>query len=154
MTFDEAFDVVIGHEGGYVNDPRDPGGETRYGISKRAYPTEDIANLTLDRARFLYKRDYWDRIRADEMPAAWRLPMFDTAVNMGTGTAVRMMQDALGVMVDGVIGPRTLAALQAADNRKLARFHARRVKRYSELPTFGVYWDGWLTRAFVTAMED
>ncbi|MBP6564055.1 MAG: hypothetical protein KA200_00420 [Burkholderiales bacterium] len=164
-TFDECLAAVVVHEGGYSRDPHDPGNwtggkrdvgllrGTKYGISAAAYPDIDIAALTLGDIKQLYHRDYWKPIRGDELPAAWRLPVFDCAVNMGVGTAVRMMQDALGVMVDGSIGARTIAALQAADNRKLARFFARRVKRYSELPTFGRYWDGWLTRAFVTAME-
>jgi len=165
VTFEDCFAAVVGHEGVFSTDRGDPGnwtggkiGEgafkgTKYGIAASQYPHLDIVNITLGEAAAIYRDDYWSRIRGDELPAAWRMAMFDTAVNMGVGTAIRMMQDALGVMVDGSIGPRTLAALQAADNRKLARFFSRRVKRYSELATFPRHWDGWLTRAFVTAME-
>lgn len=165
IDFEHCFAVVVGHEGTFSTDRGDPGnytggkvGEgvfkgTKFGIAASSYPHLDIASLTLGEAAEIYRRDFWSAIRGDELPEAWRLAVFDCAVNMGVGTAVRMMQDALGVMVDGRIGPRTLAALQAADNRKLARFFARRVKRYSELSTFSRHWDGWLTRSFVTAME-
>ena len=67
MNFDVAFEKLIGHEGGYVNDARDPGGETKYGISKRAYPDEDIAGLTLERAKQIYRRDCWARRIADNL---------------------------------------------------------------------------------------
>jgi lysozyme family protein len=152
-AFNRAFRIVVGEEGGYVNDPRDPGGETKYGISKRAYPDEDIRNLTLDRARELYRRDYWDRVRGDELPYRWALLVFDAAVNQGVEPAVRMMQDALGVMVDGRIGPRTLAAAQSDDDRRPARFLALRVFRYQRTANFDRFGYGWITRCFVIALE-
>jgi lysozyme family protein len=151
--FSRAFLAVVGEEGGYVNDPRDPGGETKYGISKRAYPTEDIRNMTIDRAGVLYRRDYWDAIRADELPWPWALMVFDCAVNQGVGTAIRLMQDALGVMVDGKIGPRTLAAAQGRDSRALARFMALRALRYAKNPNFDTFGYGWLTRTYVMVLE-
>ena len=79
MNFDVAFEKLIGHEGGYVNDARDPGGETKYGISKRAYPDEDIAGLTLERAKQIYRRDYWDAVQAEYLPDAVRFDLFDAA---------------------------------------------------------------------------
>ena len=82
-NFDAAFGIVVGVEGGYVNDPQDPGGETKYGISKRRYPSEDIANLTLERAKFLYQRDYWNPHHCDALPWGEALLVFDTAVNGG-----------------------------------------------------------------------
>lgn len=82
-NFDAAFQIVVGMEGGYVNDPADPGGETKYGISKRRYPAEDIPNLTLDRAKFLYQRDYWNPHHCEFLPWAEALLVFDTAVNGG-----------------------------------------------------------------------
>lgn len=81
--FDQAFGIIIGIEAGYVNDPKDPGGETKYGISKRRYPAEDIPNLTLDRAKFLYQRDYWNPHHCDALPWTEALLVFDTAVNGG-----------------------------------------------------------------------
>ena len=110
MTYDQAFKKVIGHEGGYVNDPDDPGGETKYGISKRAYPGENIKDLTLDRAKELYRRDYWDKTRSDEIPEEIRYAHFDMAVNAGTGAAAKNLQRAARVKVDGQIGPHTLHA--------------------------------------------
>ena len=82
--FDAAFGVIVGVEGGYVNDAKDPGGETKYGISKRRYPNEDIKNLTLDRAKFLYQRDYWGAHKCDDMPWEQALLVFDAAVNGGS----------------------------------------------------------------------
>lgn len=152
-AYDRAFAAIVGEEGGHSSDSRDPGGETKYGISKRAYPNEDIPAMTLDRAKFLYRRDYWDAIRAEELPWAWALLVFDCAVNQGVATATRMMQDALGVMVDGKIGPRTIAAAQGRDSRTLARFLALRALRYTKTGGFDVYGYGWLTRTYVMAME-
>lgn len=152
-AYDRAFAAIVGEEGGYVNDSRDPGGATNYGISKRAYPTEDIEDMTLERAKFLYRRDYWEAVRADELPWAWALLAFDCAVNQGVGTAARLMQDALGVMVDGKIGSRTIAAAQGRDNRALARFMALRALRYTKTNGFDVFGYGWLTRTYVMAME-
>ena len=153
LPYDRAFTLVVGEEGGYVNDPRDPGGETKYGISKHAYPAEDIPGMTLDRAKWLYRRDYWNEVRGEELPWPWALLVFDCAVNQGVGIAVRLMQDALGVMVDGKIGPRTLTAAQTRDNRALARFMALRALRYEKNPNFETYGYGWLTRTYVMALE-
>ena len=115
MDFQTAFARLIGHEGGYVNDPADRGGETKYGISRRAYPDLDIAGLTLDDARAIYRRDYWDPIRLDEMPPAVRMSVFDFAVNGGVGAAARALQTIAGVRPDGIVGPVTLAAVRRMD---------------------------------------
>lgn len=82
-NFDEAFALVIGVEGGYTNNPADPGGETKFGISKRRYPDLDIKNLTIDQAKVLYKRDYWDEHDLDARPWCESLLVFDTSVNGG-----------------------------------------------------------------------
>lgn len=82
-NFDAAFGIIIGIEAGYVDDPKDPGGETKYGISKRRYPNEDIKNLTIDRARFLYQRDYWNSQGCEQMTWEQALLVFDAAVNGG-----------------------------------------------------------------------
>lgn len=150
MNFDEAFEIIIGHEGGYVNDPRDPGGETKFGISKRAYPAEDIKALTLDRAKELYRLDYWDPCRCDALPAWLRLMVFDTAVNQGVGKAARLLQDAVGAAVDGKIGPKTLAAAQSADISALDEYGAQRALAYVGTKNFATYGLGWFRRLFVT----
>jgi lysozyme family protein len=162
-NFQRAFELIVGEEGVFSTDRQDRGnwtggavgvGEfkgTKFGISAAAYPTLDIINLTLDQARAIYLRDYWNAIKADQMPWPWALLVFDSAVNQGVGTATRMMQDALGVMTDGRIGPRTLAALQTRDDRAIARFQARRVMRYMKSQTFKTHGFGWITRSFVLA---
>lgn len=147
MTFDEAFDRLISHEGGYVNDPRDPGGETKYGISKRAYPDEDIKNLTRERAKFLYHRDYWKRAKCDEYDIAIGFQLFDAAVNHGIGNASRMVQRAVGVADDGIIGNKTLGAIRAMSaNDVLLRFNAERLRFYCNLSTFDRFGKGWVRR--------
>lgn len=106
MTFfDVCFDRLMGHEGGYSNDPRDPGGETRWGISKRAYPNVDIKNLTREAAKQIYYRDFWKTINADKLHDGVAFQLFDFAVNSGISTAIRYFQRAIGVADDGHWGP-------------------------------------------------
>lgn len=110
LDFDEVFNRVVGIEGGYVNDPQDPGGETKFGISKRSYPDVDIGALTVDGAKLIYRRDFWDPLVADRLPASVVYELFDFAVNSGIATAVRYLQRALGVADDGNFGPASKAA--------------------------------------------
>lgn len=151
--FDKTFDHVVGIEGGYVNDPKDPGGETKFGISRRAYPAEDIRNLTLDRARFLYRRDYWDAVKGDALPYPLNLFVFDTAVNQGVDPAIRLLQKTLNVAQDGVLGPQTILAAQAMRNESVALYLADRAVRYAGTRNFEVYGRGWLKRLFLLSME-
>ncbi len=147
MTFERAFEIVIGHEGGYVADSRDPGGETKYGISKRANPDVDIRNLTLAKAQWIYRQRYWLPLHADAMPESAAIQVFDAAVNHGLRAATRMMQRALQVPDDGVIGPVTLNAMVAADDaRFVARFAAERLMFYTDLAGWEVYGRGWTRR--------
>lgn len=147
MNFDLAFEKLIGHEGGYVNDARDPGGETKFGISKRAYPGEDIQNLTLDRAKQLYRRDYWDAVQADNMPDAIRFDLFDAAVNSGVRQAVKWLQTAAKADPDGIIGPKTLLAVRMADPQLLAkRFNGLRLRFMTDLKTWPTFGRGWARR--------
>lgn len=124
--FNAAFEIVVGIEAGYVNDPQDPGGETKYGISKRAYPELDIANLTIDQAKEIYRRDYWDRCACDTLSWERALCVFDCAVNQGQGTA-----RALNV--------------QAHDAGNLM---ARRAVRYAGTAHFDRFGEGWMDRLF------
>jgi lysozyme family protein len=165
MTFQRAFEIVVTHEGGLSLDPNDRGnwrsgrigvgelGGTRYGISAAAYPDLDIEKLSLDMARAIYERDYWKVCRCDEMPFAWALPVFDASVNQGASFARRTLQEALGVAVDGVIGPRTMAALRASGERQVAQFLARRALAYARTPGFERFGFGWLTRTYLIACE-
>jgi len=128
-----AIDFVLKMEGGYSQDPNDPGGETNFGISKRAYPSLDIKNLTVDVAKEIYLRDYWNICKCDELPSALAISVFDTAVNQGTGIAKRLLQIALNVTVDGIIGDKTIAAAFKANSRTVKLFLAHRLDQYAQL---------------------
>lgn len=145
MNWDEAFKRVIGFEGDYVNHPSDPGGETKYGISKRAYPDLNIRDLTLEDAKTLYKRDYWDKLRLDELPDNIRYPLFDCAVNSGIGTAVKLLQRACFVMDDGAIGPKTIQAANATKDLA-ARYAVARLLFLADLKPFDQFGRGWTRR--------
>ena len=145
--FDQCFEKLIGYEGGYTLDPKDPGGETSWGISKRAYPAVDIKNLTRDGAKDIYKRDYWDRAQCDKLPPTLAFLLFDAAVNSGIGQAIRFLQRAVGVADDGVLGPLTLAATQRLDNESLcARFLGQRLDFMTRLSTWDYFGKGWARR--------
>ena len=146
MSFDRALAEVLRHEGGYVNDYRDPGGETKYGISKRAFPERDIKNLSLAEAAEIYRTRYWDKIHGDELPPALALCLFDTAVNMGVRRAVEMLQRSVGCVDDGQFGPVTLSVAKKAGSAEIDEFMARRCKRYAELPTVSTFGRGWYRR--------
>ena len=147
-NFERAFAVVVGVEAGYVNNPDDPGGETKYGISKRAYPNVDIAGLTLGTAQAIYRADYWNAVQGDSLPWPFALLVFDCAVNQGQGIAQRLMQSALGVAVDGVIGPKTIAAAQSSTVDHWAAFMTLRRHRYEQSPKYPIFGDGWTNRMF------
>jgi lysozyme family protein len=154
MNYEEAFERLIGHEGGYVNDPRDPGGETKFGISRRAYPGEDIAGMTLERARQLYARDYWGPAGCDAVPPGIKFHLFDAAVNSGVTTAVRILQRAVGETADGIIGPRTLHAVQSMrPDRLVARFNGYRLELLASLPTWSTFGRGWARRIAANLKE-
>ena len=126
---------VLKMEGGETveNDPNDPGGETKFGISKKSYPQLNIAALTLEEAKEIYKRDYWIPCRCDELPYHFALAVFDAAGNQGVGRSKRMLQAALGVTVDGIIGNKTLQAAVEADPRKVKKLLAIRLAEYAKL---------------------
>ena len=146
-SFDAAFDRLIGHEGGYVNDSRDPGGETNWGVSKRAFPDVDIRRLTRDGAKAIYRSHYWTPIHADLLPAALAFQAFDVAVNHGVGRAVKMLQQVAGAQVDGILGPVTLAAIELHDPADLVlRFNALRLRFYTDLDGWKTFGKGWTRR--------
>ena len=154
MDFDKAFERLIGHEGGYVNDKRDPGGETKFGISRRMYPAEDIANLTLERAKAIYRRDYWGPAGCDAVPDAVRFDLFDAAVNSGPKTSIKLLQRAVGEVDDGILGPRTLQALNSMPGtRAVARFNGQRLLLLADLPTWPAFGRGWARRVAKNLLE-
>ena len=153
--FEGAIGTVLKHEGGYVNDPADPGGETKYGISKRSYPHVNIKALTVEQAKAIYRRDFWRYDRIGNQRVATKV--FDMGVNMGSSRAHRILQQAvrnLGqkIAVDGKIGPKTLAATNRADaQRLLLELRALQAERYVNIvlgrPQSKKFLRGWLRRA-------
>ena len=166
MTFDEAFEKLIGHEGGFQNDPKDRGnwtggkigkGElkgTKFGISAASYPHLDIKNITLAEAKAIYKRDFWDETLRDlihliQPPLDFTL--FDIAVNSGVPTAHKYLQKALGVKADGIIGPRTqsvlLDVIREWQHDKLDnRINAIRLLEMADMKGFSRNGKGWVRR--------
>ena len=150
-VWDSAFDLLMINEGGYVCDADDNGGETKYGISKNAYPNEDICNLSLERAKYLYKRDYWNRCKCDQLPDCLSVAVFDFAVNSGVKTAIRKLQKALGVTIDGIIGNQTIGATNRLNpSYVLARYIDLRFEYIAEIirrkPKQKKYEKGWTRR--------
>ncbi|MEE1653729.1 glycoside hydrolase family 108 protein [Brachymonas sp. J145] len=151
MNFDEAFERLIGHEGGYVNHPRDPGGETNWGVTLRTARAEGYSGpmraMTRDQAREIYRTAYWGRARADQYDSAIGFQVFDAAVNHGIGNAVRFLQRAVGVADDGAVGPVTLAAVRRMTvTDVLSRFNAERLDFYTKLTTWPTFGKGWSRR--------
>lgn len=154
MNFDQAFERLIGHEGGYVNNPADPGGETNFGISKRSYPMENIRGMTLERAKGIYLRDYWEPAGCNAVPDGLRFDLFDMAVNSGVTTAIRTLQNSVGAAADGVIGPKTAAAINAMEAPRLvARFNGWRLAFMANTPQFDTFGRGWARRIAANLKE-
>lgn len=147
MNFNEAIERVLGHEGGYVNNPADPGGETQWGISKRSYPNVDIKALTRPQAIEIYRRDFWNAVNADDMPDGVAYQTLDFAVNSGVGTAIRYLQRALGVADDGHFGPVSIAAAKAiSESDQIMRLSAERLDFMRKLRTWPDFGNGWAGR--------
>ena len=154
MTFDNIIEIVLQHEGGYVNDKDDMGGETKYGITKRFYPHLDIKNLTKEQARDIYYKDYWIPSKAYKLPVELQYPYFDCVVNTGQSRAVKILQKACNnrntfdIKEDGLIGAATISA---AKKLEADRFISYRILFYSLLisdnPTQEKFWYGWYKRA-------
>lgn len=156
-NFNDALQIILKHEGGYVNHPSDPGGETNYGISKRAYPDEDIANLTVERAGELYKRDYWDKVCGDDIPYPVALCVFDTAVNSGVRRASRWLQEVCNSTPDGIIGPNTVGnvnrAWESNHSFVLTSYMDKRLSFLKNLSTWDTFGRGWERRVNETLEE-
>ena len=157
--FDRCLSVTLGHEGGDIitDNPDDPGGLTRWGISQRAHPDVDVRHLTRDGAAAIYRRDYWQPMRCDDLPLPVALCAFDCAVNMGVRASSRLLQSAVGSPADGIVGPRTLAALHRHPvSRVIRRLNVERAQRYMELGGWRTFGRGWIARTIdiaVTAAE-
>jgi lysozyme family protein len=144
---DRAWAHIHREEGGarITDDPDDPGGLTKHGISQRAYPNEDIRNLTEARAKELFARDYWAPCKCDLLPERVAIAVADSAFNQGARTAVVLLQEALRVDPDGVIGTKTLAAAKARPEFEVVNeFLSRRLLRYADGKA--KYRRGWFLR--------
>src|SRR5215471_10878454 len=162
--FDIAFELTVGHEGGYSTNPDDPGnwtggavgvGElngTKYGVSAASYPTTNIEALTLDEAKAIYRSDYWGPAGCPECQPRLAYVMFDAAVNNGVGRAVQWLQGTIGAGVDGDFGPKTAEALALAsandsgDTDLAAEVHAQRINFMAQLDTWDDFGLGWSRR--------
>lgn len=151
MNFNTAFDLLLGHEGGFSDHAADPGGKTNYGITeavaREAGYTGDMRELPMQLAKDIYLARFWRSIRADDLPPGIRYAVFDAAVNSGPAQATKWLQRALGVEADGVIGPKTLAAAYAQDARALRlRMLAQRLRFMAGLPNWPAFSRGWARR--------
>jgi len=153
MEFKDLIGGILKREGGYVDHPSDPGGETKYGIAKRSHPKEDIKNLTKERATEIYEKEYWTPSRASSLPGSLQETYFDMVVNMGQRRAVKILQKACNskgckLVVDGLIGRNTLRESKRIDDSRLKVF---RILFYTDLitrkPKLADFIVGWIRRA-------
>ena len=150
-SFDRAFDLLIGNEGGYVNNPKDPGGETNWGITKTVAVanghTGDMRTMPKETAKGIYKKMYWDKLQCDQLPFVVAFQLFDAGVNHGNAQAVKFLQRALSVVDDGVIGAKTIAAVSKLKDLQIVMlFNAERIEFYAALKTFSTFGKGWVRR--------
>lgn len=158
MTFDQAFDKLLGFEGGYSFNAADPGGETMWGVTARvarlAGYAGEMRDLPRDTAKAIYRRQYWDACQCDEFPDRLNYILFDGAVNSGAAQSTVWLQRALKVNDDGVIGPKTLAAARESIDPLLpARMLAHRLRFMSSLPTWPAFGRGWANRIAMNILE-
>jgi len=151
-NWDESFEAVLKHEGGFVNHPKDPGGMTNLGVTRRNWEvylnrsvTEaEMRALTPDIVKPFYKSQYWDKIKGDDLPAGVDYAAYDLAVNSGTGKAAKFLQEIAGVTADGAIGPKSLEAIKSCDPEQtidaLCDMRLDFLKRLSTFETFGKGW--------------
>lgn len=159
--FERCLHIVLAWEGGFSNNPADPGGATNFGITlatlqahrQKKVTAEDVKAMTVEEAGAIYRKNYWDFVRGDELPPGVDLILFDEAVNQGPGHAIKDLQHSIGVGVDGVFGPATLQHVEQSD--PVAIVHSiddLRERFYRGLRTFHTFGKGWLNRlADVTA---
>tara|TARA_Y100000114_G_scaffold132997_1_gene132091 strand:+ start:128 stop:637 length:510 start_codon:yes stop_codon:yes gene_type:complete len=150
-NFDECLKMLLHHEGGYVNHPKDPGGETNLGVTKRVYEkwggTKDMKDLTVEDVAPIYKKNYWDKCKCNDLDSGLDWAVFDWAVNSGTGRAAKAVQKICGAAQDGAIGPKTLALVNGQDTQyMIEEFGKIRQEFYESLSTFDTFGKGWTRR--------
>ena len=154
-NYDKCLETILHHEGGYVNHPKDPGGETNLGVTKRVYEefggTKDMKELTVEDVAPIYKKGYWDKMKGDDLPGGLDLCVFDFGVNAGPGRAAKYLQTQIGTVADGGIGPNTLAKLEEyirenGEHEAVKKYQEMRQKYYESLSTFATFGKGWTRR--------
>ena len=155
VNYDKCLETILHHEGGYVNHPQDPGGETNLGVTKRVYQehggTKDMKDLLVEDVAPIYKKGYWDKMKGDDLPGGLDLCVFDFGVNAGPGRAAKFLQQMIGTTVDGGIGPNTLAKLEEyvrenGEHESVKKYQEMRQKYYEGLSTFSTFGKGWTRR--------
>lgn len=151
MNFDDAFTKLLGHEGGFVDHPSDPGGATNWGVTQavaRAFGyAGHMRDFPQETAKAIYRKKYWDAVRAEELPSGVRYAVFDAAVNSGPRQAVMWLQRAIGANPDGIVGPQTILLSRAAHpDFLLRRMLASRLQFMTDLKTWPVFGRGWARR--------
>ena len=161
-NYDKCLGLILHHEGGYVNHPKDPGGETNLGVTKRVYEewggTKEMVDLTVEDVAPIYEKNYWGRVKADDLPSGLDLCVFDFAVNAGPGRAAKYLQSMIGTTVDGGIGPNTLRAVgnyveEVGLQSAIENYQESRQRYYEKLSTFETFGRGWTRRVEETTAE-
>jgi hypothetical protein len=150
-TFQDALKRVLQHEGGYVNHPSDPGGETNYGITKATAQNYgykgSMKNIPMDMVERIYKNQFWDALSCDSFPYSFAFQYFDAGVNHGLINARKILQRALGVKDDGIVGAITLNEIRKQPQFALINlFNAERIQFYTRIKTFNTFGKGWMSR--------
>ena len=154
-NYDKCLETILHHEGGYVNHPKDPGGETNLGVTKRVYVEhggqKNMKDLTVEDVAPIYKKGYWDKMKGDELPTGLDLCVFDFGVNAGPGRSAKYLQTMIGTVADGGIGPNTLAKLKEYVEKHgiekcIEDFQGARQDYYEKLSTFATFGKGWTRR--------
>ena len=159
-NYDKCLETILHHEGGYVNHPKDPGGETNLGVTKRVYEAwvmendlsqKDMKDLLVEDVAPIYKKNYWDRVKGDDLPGGLDLCVFDFGVNAGTGRSAKYLQTLIGTVADGGIGPNTLKKVaeyvdEHGIEATIKNFQKARQEYYESLSTFDTFGKGWTRR--------
>ena len=154
-NYSKCLAIILEHEGGFVNHPKDPGGITNHGVTKKVYDkwigrestVEEMRNLTHEDVAPIYKKNYWDRAKCDQLPRGVDLCVFDWGVNSGVSRSAKALQRIVGVEQDGGIGPMTLQAVANVEpDQIIIQMHYVRDNFYRSLSTFDTFGKGWIRR--------
>jgi lysozyme family protein len=161
-NYEKCLELILKHEGGYVDHPKDPGGATNKGITigtlskwiERPATKQEVKDLSDDVVEAIYKANYWNRVKGDDLPSGVDLMVFDFAVNSGVSRASKCLQQVVGATPDGAIGPKTLQAVSEKDPTEIVKdMQEYRDRFYKSLSTFDTFGRGWLARLSSTSVH-